>query len=101
MFLLSEHLCPQASWAFEAEILVLHHPTTIQLNYQAVVHCGSIKQSANITDMSIQHLRTGDRATVKLCFILNPEYLKVGAKIVFREGRTKAVGQITKTNISK
>jgi len=48
MYLVSESLCPIASWIFEAEILVLHHPTTIQINYQAVVHCGSIKQSAAI-----------------------------------------------------
>ena len=94
-------LNPVASWSFEAEILVLHHPTTLQLNYQAVVHCGSIKQSASIKEMSIEQVRTGDRAKVKMCFILNPEYIKVGSKIVFREGRTKAVGQITKTNLNK
>lgn len=39
--------------------------------------------------MSIKQVRTGERATVKLAFILNPEYLKIGSKIVFREGRTK------------
>lgn len=48
MYLVSESLAPVASWVFEAEILVLHHPTTISINYQAVVHCGSIKQSAAI-----------------------------------------------------
>jgi GTPase len=101
MFLVSESLFPVASWIFEAEILVLHHPTTIQTNYQAVVHCGSIKQSATIIEMSIQQVRTGERATVKLAFILNPEYIKVGTKIVFREGRTKAVGQITRVNLTK
>ena len=26
----------------------------------------------------------------------NPEFLKVGQKLVFREGRTKAVGNVTK-----
>ena len=29
-------------------------------------------------------------------FIKNPEYIKEGARMVFREGRTKAVGNIIK-----
>ena len=36
MVLVSEKLAPMASWDFEAEILVLHHPTTISVNYQAM-----------------------------------------------------------------
>ena len=36
MFLISEKSNPVASWEFEAEILVLHHPTTISINYQAM-----------------------------------------------------------------
>lgn len=36
MVLISEKDNPQASWEFEAEILVLHHPTTISVNYQAM-----------------------------------------------------------------
>jgi GTPase len=46
--------------------------------------------------MSVEHMRTGDKATCKFTFIKNPEYLKLGSKIIFREGRTKAVGSITK-----
>ena len=29
-------------------------------------------------------------------FVKHPEYLKVGQRLVFREGRTKAVGSVTK-----
>ena len=36
MVLISEKLNPIPSWEFEAEILVLHHPTTISVNYQAM-----------------------------------------------------------------
>ena len=36
MVLVSEKENPEASWEFEAEILVLHHPTTISVNYQAM-----------------------------------------------------------------
>jgi GTPase len=36
MVLVSEKLNPVASFEFEAEILVLHHPTTISVQYQAM-----------------------------------------------------------------
>ena len=51
-------------WEYKGEILVLHHPTTISVNYQAMVHCGSIRQTATILKMSKQNLRTGDKAEV-------------------------------------
>ncbi|TNN21853.1 GTP-binding protein 1 [Liparis tanakae] len=41
-------------------------------------------------------LRTGDKAAVHFRFIKTPEYLHCDHKLVFREGRTKAVGTITK-----
>lgn len=91
MVLVSADLNPQASWEFEGEILVLHHPTTISQRYQAMVHCGSIRQTASILTMNKDCLRTGDKAKVKFRFIKHPEYIKSGQRMVFREGRTKAV----------
>ncbi|XP_034044471.1 GTP-binding protein 1-like isoform X1 [Thalassophryne amazonica] len=96
MVMVSPKLMPQASWEFEAEILVLHHPTTISPRYQAMVHCGSIRQTATILAMNKDCLRTGDKAAVHFRFIKTPEYLHCDQKLVFREGRTKAVGTITK-----
>lgn len=122
MVMVSPKLMPQATWEFEAEILVLHHPTTISPRYQAMgespqgsstrstccsslftdpvsapaVHCGSIRQTATILSMSKDCLRTGDKATVHFRFIKTPEYLHREHKLVFREGRTKAVGTVTK-----
>uniref|UniRef100_A0A8C1JE14 GTP-binding protein 1 n=1 Tax=Cyprinus carpio TaxID=7962 RepID=A0A8C1JE14_CYPCA len=96
MVMVSPRLNPQAYWEFEAEILVLHHPTTISPRYQAMVHCGSIRQTATILSMTRDCLRTGDKATVHFRFIKTPEYLHIDQRLVFREGRTKAVGTITK-----
>ncbi|XP_076121871.1 GTP-binding protein 1 [Alosa pseudoharengus] len=96
MVMVSPKLNPQASWEFEAEILVLHHPTTISPRYQAMVHCGSIRQTATILSMNKDCLRTGDKASVHFRFIKTPEYLHTDQRLVFREGRTKAVGTITK-----
>lgn len=96
MVMVSPAVNPQACWEFQAEILVLHHPTTISPRYQAMVHSGSIRQTASILSMSKDCLRTGDKAIVHFRFIKNPEYLRTGMRMVFREGRTKAVGNIFK-----
>ena len=53
---------PAACWEFSADIMVLHHPTTISVRYQAMVHCGPIRQTASIMNMNADCLRTGDKA---------------------------------------
>lgn len=58
---------------------------------------GSVRQTATIVSMSQEHLRTGDKAVVRFKFIKNPEYLRPDVRLVFREGRTKAVGTVTRT----
>lgn len=94
MVMVAPEINPQACWEFEGEILVLHHPTTISKRYQAMVHCGSIRQTASIISMSKECLRTGDKALVKFRFIKHPEYVRKNQRMVFREGRTKAVGNV-------
>ncbi len=59
-----------------------------------MVHCGSVRQTAAIISMDKEHIRTGDKTIARLKFIRSPEYLRVGAKLVFREGRTKAIGTV-------
>jgi GTPase len=36
MVLLSPAIPPVAYWEFEADLLILHHPTTISAKYQAM-----------------------------------------------------------------
>lgn len=64
--------------------------------FSCSVHVGSVRQTATITSMSKDHLRTGDKAVVRFRFIKNPEYLRPDVRLVFREGRTKAVGTVTR-----
>ena len=33
-------------------------------------------------------------------FIKNPEFVKSGARILFREGRTKGIGQVTQVKLA-
>jgi len=87
---------PKAIWEFTAEILVLYHSTTISAKYQPVIHTMCVRQSAKIvTIFDKDSLRTGDKAKVKFRFLFRPEYVKVGARLIFREGNTKGLGVIT------
>ena len=36
MILAGQELEPRATWEFDADVLVLHHPTTISSKYQAM-----------------------------------------------------------------
>ncbi|NHK32240.1 MAG: elongation factor 1-alpha [Asgard group archaeon] len=96
MVILDKEIKPKVSTTFEAEVLILYHSTTIHKNYQAVIHCGTIRQTAKIIEMDKEVIRTGDNATVKFQFLYSPEYLKKGRQIIFREGRTRGIGKITK-----
>lgn len=94
---------------FTAQVLILYHSTTITTKYQAMLHCGTIRQTVQIVEMSletedgvnesnsnvpIQVGRTGDRAKIRFKFLKQPEILKIGTKILFREGRTRGMGKI-------
>lgn len=83
---------PKVYREFVAEVLILSHATTIKTKYQAMLHVGPVSQTCAIIDIDRQYIRTGDRATVAFRFVQRPEYLAVGDRILFREGRTKGLG---------
>ena len=96
--------------SFTANVKVLKsHSTTIGVGYEPVVFVNSIKQTARIVDISnitnyrnsnivepstTPILRTGDIADVKFEFKYNPEFVKVGMKVLLCENITKIVGTI-------
>ena len=48
-------------WEFEAELLVLNHPSKVRVNYEPVVHVGCVKQSAKIISIrKINDVGSGD-----------------------------------------
>lgn len=89
---------PRPIYKFEGQVLILYHNTTLQKGYQAMLHCGAVRQTVRITEMDHPQgvLRTGDRATVQFEFITHPEHMTLGSKILFREGTTKGLGVVTK-----
>jgi GTPase len=83
---------PKVYREFVAEVLILSHATTIRPKYQAMLHVGPVSQTCAIVDIDREFIRTGDRATVAFRFVQRPEFLSVGERILFREGRTKGLG---------
>ena len=83
---------PKVNRDFVAEVLILSHATTIRPKYQAMLHVGAVSQTCAIIDLDREFIRTGDRATVAFRFVQRPEYLCIGDRILFREGRTKGLG---------
>ncbi|KAI9619070.1 hypothetical protein KEM48_006427 [Puccinia striiformis f. sp. tritici PST-130] len=99
MVILSKNLDapPKSTKVFEGQVLILYHNSTIQPNYQAMLHVGSVRQTVKILSIEkSQVLRTGDRAKIKFEFMKQPEFVKLGQKLLFREGKTKGLGVITK-----
>ncbi|WOO81334.1 GTP-binding protein 1 [Vanrija pseudolonga] len=89
---------PKAVMRFEGMVMVLHHSSTIQPKYTAMLHCGPIRQTVRI--VSLDHpsglIRTGDRSKVVFEFISHAEYVKEGQLILLREAKTKVLGVVTK-----
>lgn len=97
MALLGDGLSAQPVVGFEAEVFILHHPTTIRVGYEAIFHIHSIKEACRIVWTSKDALRTGDRALVRLETVFSPIYVREGDQFLFREGRSRGMGIITKT----
>ena len=87
---------PKAHWMFEAEVKILYHSTTISIDYEPVIHTHTVRQSARIVHIDQQVLRTGDHAICRFHFLYRPEFIRVGQRLIFREGRTKGIGTICK-----
>ena len=97
MVLVDPNRNPRATWRFTAEVLILVHPTTLKVGYSPVLHCVTVRQAASICEIAggdKEVLRTGDRALVTFEWCHRPEFLECGARIIFREGRTKGIGVI-------
>ncbi|XP_016359625.1 GTP-binding protein 2-like isoform X1 [Sinocyclocheilus anshuiensis] len=102
MVMVSPEMNPTICWRFEAEIVLLFHTKTFHKGFQVTVHVGNVRQTATVEALQGKdELCTGEKAVVRFKFIKHPEYLKVGAKLLFREGVTKGIGQVIKLQPSK
>merc|ERR1719318_1531205 len=87
--LLEPALTPVTCLEFEADVLLLFHHTKISRKFQCTVHIGNVVQTAIIKSMNKESISTGQRAKVIFKFFNHPEYIRLGDRILFREGRSK------------
>ncbi|KAM3623831.1 uncharacterized protein V6R79_016065 [Siganus canaliculatus] len=97
MVMVSPKMNPTICCQFEAAIVLLFHAKTFRRGSQVTVHVGNVRQTATVECLhGKDELRTGERAVVRFRFIKHPEYLRLGAKLLFREGVTKGIGHVAR-----
>lgn len=96
MILCGRELGPKAVKSFDAEILVLHHPTKISDGYEPVYHCNTVASSVKFEHLDKSYLKSGETAKVKMTFRYKPQFVREEDKFIFREGKTKGIGTVTK-----
>jgi elongation factor 1-alpha len=79
---------------FEAEVMVLNHPTRIGDGYEPVVHLETVSEAASFHPLDGQ-LLPGDTGRTRVRFKFRPYLVEPGQRFVFREGRSKGVGTVT------
>jgi GTPase len=94
MVLLDPALNPVATKRFTCDVLVLHSQTTMRVNYQPILYARNVRQCVRIVEMDKDVLRTGVRARVTFEFMYRVEFLQKDTKVLFTEGKTKAIGTI-------
>ncbi len=94
MVLLPRDADPTPVREFEAEVMVLNHPTRIGDGYEPVVHLETISEAAAFYPEEGQ-LLPGDTGEATVRFKFSPYLVEEGQRFVFREGRSKGVGTVT------
>jgi elongation factor 1-alpha len=94
MALLPRDADPVPVREFEAEVMVLNHPTRIGDGYEPVVHLETVSEAAAFHPEDGQ-LLPGDTGRTRVRFKFHPYLVEEGQRFVFREGRSKGVGTVT------
>ncbi|MCU4798861.1 GTP-binding protein [Halobacteria archaeon HArc-gm2] len=94
MVLLPRDADPKPVREFEAEVMVLNHPTRIGDGYEPVVHLETVSEAAQFYPDGGQ-LLPGDSGYTRVRFKFRPYLVEEGQRFVFREGRSKGVGTVT------
>ncbi|MFC6771482.1 EF-Tu/IF-2/RF-3 family GTPase, partial [Halorubrum pallidum] len=91
---------PEPVREFEAEAMVLNHPTRIQAGYEPVVHVETVSEAA-VFEPEGGQLLPGDTGRTRVRFKFRPYLVEEGQRFVFREGSSKGVGTIRGVNPEK
>jgi len=96
MILCDNELQPKAVKSLDAEILVLHHPTRIASGYEPVYHGQTVAASIKFELLDKDYLKGGETGKVRMTFRYKSQFVQEGDRFVFREGKTKGIGTVTK-----
>ncbi|GAD53745.1 GTP-binding protein 1 [Halarchaeum acidiphilum MH1-52-1] len=94
MVLVPRDADPTPTRAFEAEVMVLNHPTRIDDGYEPVVHLETASEAARFHPEGGQ-LLPGDTGAATVEFKFRPYLVEEGQRFIFREGSSKGVGTVT------
>ncbi len=94
MVLLPREVNPAPVRSFEAEVMVLNHPTRITEGYEPVVHLETLSETAVFSPEGGK-LLPGDTGKTTVEFKFRPYFVEEGQRFVFREGSSKGVGTVT------
>lgn len=97
MVLLSPEVQPSVCYAFEADVFLLFHSSQITKGFETTMYIGSVCQTCRI-EMIYQKesIRTSEKAQVKFKFVKQPEHIRVGSRLLFRQGVAKGMGEVIK-----
>jgi elongation factor 1-alpha len=87
---------PQPVREFEADVAILVHPTTIKDGYECITHIETIAETTTFEPLDKEYMSAGDTGKIKMQFKYRPYSIHKGQKLIFREGRSKGVGTITR-----
>lgn len=81
---------------FEAEVIILNHPTRIARGYEPVVHIETIAEAATFERLEQEYMMAGQTGRVTMRFKFRPYHIHEGEKFIFREGKSKGIGRVVK-----
>ncbi|KAK0408609.1 hypothetical protein QR680_004053 [Steinernema hermaphroditum] len=80
---------------FTARFYLLYHPyNEVCVGFQGTVFIGAVCQTATIVAVDRPSIQPCMWVTARFRFYRNPEYVRVGTQMIFREGRTKGMGEV-------
>ena len=94
MVLVPRESAPRPVESFDAEVMVLNHPTRIRDGYEPVVHLETLSEAAVFHPEGGQ-LLPGDTGEATVEFKFRSYLVEEGQRFVFREGSSKGVGTVT------
>ncbi|XP_048731971.1 GTP-binding protein 2-like [Ostrea edulis] len=101
-------LSPESSFSnfvcrtFEADIYLLYHTHQISKGFETTVHVGNVCQICKVEIIKDKEsVKTNEKAHVIFRFMKQPEFLRPGSKLLFRQGTTKGMGEVIKVHTLK